>query len=97
MKMIYRDAHCSLKEALPLRNGHFGGMAHTKRGTLGLSVNHYDIYYRQHEREKEPQPVGLTDDSEYRAVMQRAIAAHEDPTSIAHDSYNFVIDPETKD
>lgn len=56
LKMIYRDAHCSLKEALPLGNGHFGGMAHTKRGTLGLSVNHYDIYYRQHEREKEPQP-----------------------------------------
>ena len=97
LKMIYRDAHCSLKEALPLGNGHFGGMAHTKRGTLGLSVNHYDIYYRQHEREKEPQPVGPTDDSEYRAVMQRAIAAHEDPTSIAHDNYNFVIDPETKD
>ncbi|WCF10585.1 sugar phosphorylase [Paenibacillus thiaminolyticus] len=43
----YENAPSGWNEALPLGNGHFGGMMFFEDNRLTLAMNHYEVYYRK--------------------------------------------------
>ncbi|RAV20938.1 glycosyl hydrolase family 95 catalytic domain-containing protein [Paenibacillus contaminans] len=45
--ITYQNAPSSWNEALPLGNGHFGGMMFFEENRLTLAMNHYEVYYRK--------------------------------------------------
>lgn len=45
--VIYENAPSGWNEALPLGNGHFGGMMFFEDNKLTLAMNHYEVYYRK--------------------------------------------------
>lgn len=45
--VTFDNAPSSWNEALPLGNGHFGGMAYFEDNQLTLSLNHYEVYYQK--------------------------------------------------
>ncbi|NQX60864.1 glycosyl hydrolase family 95 catalytic domain-containing protein [Paenibacillus qinlingensis] len=45
--VTYENAPSSWNEALPIGNGHFGGMAYFEDNKLTLALNHYEVYYQK--------------------------------------------------
>lgn len=45
--VTYDNAPSSWNEALPLGNGHFGGMVYYEDETMTMALNHYEVYYRK--------------------------------------------------
>lgn len=45
--VFYENAPSGWNEALPLGNGHFGGMMFFEDNRLTLAMNHYEVYYRK--------------------------------------------------
>ncbi|MDR6884644.1 glycosyl hydrolase family 95 catalytic domain-containing protein [Bacillus sp. 3255] len=45
--VTFENAPSSWNEALPLGNGHFGGMAYYEDNQLTLALNHYEVYYQK--------------------------------------------------
>ncbi|TYP73122.1 glycosyl hydrolase family 95 catalytic domain-containing protein [Paenibacillus methanolicus] len=45
--VTYDNAPSGWNEALPLGNGHFGGMIHYEDHILTMALNHYEVYYRK--------------------------------------------------
>ncbi|MZQ86608.1 sugar phosphorylase [Paenibacillus sp. 5J-6] len=45
--VIFENAPSSWNEALPIGNGHFGGMAYFEDNKLTLALNHYEVYYQK--------------------------------------------------
>ncbi|MEC0227560.1 glycosyl hydrolase family 95 catalytic domain-containing protein [Paenibacillus alba] len=45
--VTFENAPSSWNEALPLGNGHFGGMAYFEDNKLTLALNHYEVYYQK--------------------------------------------------
>ncbi|MBP1963180.1 glycosyl hydrolase family 95 catalytic domain-containing protein [Paenibacillus aceris] len=45
--VIYENAPSSWNEALPLGNGHFGGMIFFEDHQLTMVLNHYEVYYQK--------------------------------------------------
>jgi len=45
--VAYDHAPSGWNEALPLGNGHFGGMVYFEDHLLTIALNHYEIYYRK--------------------------------------------------
>jgi hypothetical protein len=46
-KVIYENAPSGWNEALPLGNGHFGGMVYFEDNRLTMAMNHYEVYYKK--------------------------------------------------
>jgi hypothetical protein len=45
--VAFDNAPSGWNEALPLGNGHFGGMVYFEDGRLTMALNHYEVYYRK--------------------------------------------------
>ncbi|OAS15047.1 glycosyl hydrolase family 95 catalytic domain-containing protein [Paenibacillus oryzisoli] len=45
--VTFENAPSSWNEALPIGNGHFGGMAYFEEYKLTLALNHYEVYYQK--------------------------------------------------
>lgn len=45
--VTFENAPSSWNEALPIGNGHFGGMAFFEENKLTLALNHYEVYYQK--------------------------------------------------
>ncbi|CAN7445760.1 glycosyl hydrolase family 95 catalytic domain-containing protein [Paenibacillus sp. LjRoot56] len=45
--VTFENAPSSWNEALPIGNGHFGGMAYFEDNKLTLALNHYEVYYQK--------------------------------------------------
>ncbi|MDQ0920834.1 glycoside hydrolase N-terminal domain-containing protein [Paenibacillus sp. V4I5] len=45
--VTFENAPSSWNEALPLGNGHFGGMVFFEDNRLTLALNHYEVYYQK--------------------------------------------------
>ncbi|TCM99073.1 trehalose/maltose hydrolase-like predicted phosphorylase [Paenibacillus sp. BK033] len=45
--VTYDKAPCGWNEALPLGNGHFGGMVYYEDECMTVALNHYEVYYRK--------------------------------------------------
>ncbi|MFC5452714.1 glycosyl hydrolase family 95 catalytic domain-containing protein [Paenibacillus aestuarii] len=45
--VTYDNAPSSWNEALPIGNGHFGGMVFFEEQQLTLALNHYEVYYQK--------------------------------------------------
>lgn len=45
--VTFENAPSSWNEALPIGNGHFGGMAYFEENKLTLALNHYEVYYQK--------------------------------------------------
>ncbi|OCT15373.1 sugar phosphorylase [Paenibacillus pectinilyticus] len=45
--VTFENAPSSWNEALPMGNGHFGGMAYFEDNQLTLALNHYEVYYQK--------------------------------------------------
>ncbi|MGO4494952.1 glycoside hydrolase N-terminal domain-containing protein [Paenibacillus sp. 2RAB27] len=45
--VTFENAPSSWNEALPIGNGHFGGMAFFEDNKLTLALNHYEVYYQK--------------------------------------------------
>ncbi|KRE96693.1 sugar phosphorylase [Paenibacillus sp. Soil766] len=45
--VTFENAPSSWNEALPIGNGHFGGMAYFEDHKLTLALNHYEVYYHK--------------------------------------------------
>lgn len=45
--VTYDNAPSGWNEALPLGNGHFGGMIYFEDQRLTIALNHYEVYYRK--------------------------------------------------
>jgi hypothetical protein len=45
--VTFENASSSWNEALPIGNGHFGGMAFFEENKLTIALNHYEVYYQK--------------------------------------------------
>lgn len=45
--VTFENAPSGWNEALPIGNGHFGGMAYFEDNKLTLALNHYEVYYQK--------------------------------------------------
>ncbi|MDQ1914818.1 glycoside hydrolase N-terminal domain-containing protein [Paenibacillus sp. GD4] len=45
--ITFDNATCGWNEALPLGNGHFGGMVFFEEHRLSIALNHYEVYYQK--------------------------------------------------
>ncbi|MCY9661796.1 glycoside hydrolase N-terminal domain-containing protein [Paenibacillus chondroitinus] len=45
--VTFENAPSSWNEALPIGNGHFGGMVYFEDNKLTLALNHYEVYYQK--------------------------------------------------
>lgn len=102
--IVYDNCLSSWDEALPLGNGHFGGMVYLTARELVVAVNHYDVYYRilpRYGAKARESSSGAQRTRSYPYTLEdirsRALAAHEDPDSPAHNNYNLVFMPERAD
>ncbi|NKI19742.1 sugar phosphorylase [Paenibacillus dendritiformis] len=83
--VIYENASSGWNEALPLGNGHFGGMMFFEDNKLTLAMNHYEVYYRklrrysQSYRREEPRPYGKMYGRTYEELKTRAREMYRDP------------------
>lgn len=60
--VTFENAPSSWNEALPIGNGHFGGMAYFEDNKLTLALNHYEVYYQKLHRYSQKYRNGEGDD-----------------------------------
>lgn len=81
----YENAPSGWNEALPLGNGHFGGMMFFEDNKLTLAMNHYEVYYRklhrysQAYRSGERRPYRKMYGRTYGELKARAREMYRDP------------------
>ncbi|WP_127493256.1 glycosyl hydrolase family 95 catalytic domain-containing protein [Paenibacillus glycanilyticus] len=83
--VTYDNAPSSWNEALPLGNGHFGGMVYYEDETMTMALNHYEVYYRKLHRystafrQGEGQHFGLQYGRTYAELRKHAQAMYRSP------------------
>ncbi|WGU96479.1 glycoside hydrolase N-terminal domain-containing protein [Paenibacillus dendritiformis] len=81
----YENAPSGWNEALPLGNGHFGGMMFFEDNKLTLAMNHYEVYYRKLHRYSqayssgERRPYRKMYGRTYEELKERAREMYRDP------------------
>ncbi len=93
----YKNTYSSWDEALPMGNGHYGGMCYLDPDDgLTFIINHYDVYYRTLYPRPELRPSFDKvpwGDYTLDVLKQRALDAHADPNHPAHNNYNAIHNP----
>ncbi|SFA92980.1 Glycosyl hydrolase family 65, N-terminal domain [Cohnella sp. OV330] len=83
--VTFDNAPCGWNEALPLGNGHFGGMVYCEDRRLAIALNHYEVYYRKLHRysrkykESEAPDYGRQYGRTFEELEQRARDSYRDP------------------
>lgn len=81
----FDNAPCGWNEALPLGNGHFGGMVYYEDARLTIALNHYEVYYRKLHRysrkykESEAPNYGRQYGRTFEQLKQRTQDLYRDP------------------
>jgi len=93
----YKNTYSSWDEALPMGNGHYGGMCYLDPDDgLTFVINHYDVYYRALYPRPEMRPCFDKvpwGDYTLDVLKQRALDAHANPDHPAHNNYNAIHNP----
>lgn len=83
--VTFDNAPSGWNEALPLGNGHFGGMVYYEDQRLAIALNHYEVYYRKLHRysrkykESEPPDCSRQYGRTFEELKQRARDLYRDP------------------
>ncbi|RTE11583.1 glycosyl hydrolase family 95 catalytic domain-containing protein [Paenibacillus whitsoniae] len=99
--VTYENAPSGWNEALPLGNGHFGGMVFYEDNRLTMAMNHYDVYYRKLNRYSRAFREGEGRDFErqygysFEELRQRALEMYRNPQQEAIFLYGDALSPES--
>jgi hypothetical protein len=83
--VTFENAPSSWNEALPLGNGHFGGMVFFEENKLTMALNHYEVYYQKLQcyskkyRNEEGREFYLQYGLTFDELKQRANDMYQDP------------------
>jgi|GEM_PF-673926 len=97
--VTYDDAPSSWNEALPIGNGHFGGMVFFEEHQLTMALNHYEVYYRKLHRysraflQGDGRDYTLQYGLSFQEVKQRAEDLYRDPAAAPIYLYGDALSP----
>lgn len=93
-QVTYKNAQLDWKDGLPLGNGVFGGMTYFNNNALFFLMNHYEVYYRKHQKysktyrdKRENQKKVYGDGSRYQKMTALADQYYSDYRKDA--AYNY--------